>query len=98
MNTNRDFLETIVAMSSAPNLDRIADGLKAADAALTLTERLAQLFRQDPHRRAARLRGKAARLMEAAKTAHPRKAARLGARAAGLLAEAQALEHALVVE
>lgn len=83
-------------MSSAPNLDRIADGLKAADAALTLVERVSGLFRFDPKRRAAKLRGKAASLLASAKTAKPRRAARLGARAAGLLAEAEALEGALI--
>jgi hypothetical protein len=73
--------------------DRIDRALSTADTAVTLAERLRRLFTPDPRRKAARLRGRAADLLERAKAANPDRAVRLRARAAGKLAEADALDR-----
>lgn len=83
---------------SAPDVTRVADGLRAANEALTFADRLRALFHVDPLRRAARLRGRAAKLLARAEGAPPKRAARLRAKAAGLLAEAEALEAACGVQ
>jgi hypothetical protein len=73
-------------------LDKTNAALTTADRALTLAERLRALFQPDPKRRAARLRGQAAKLSARAAGAKPARALKLSARAAGKLAEAAALE------
>lgn len=69
-------------------LDKIGAGLKAADAALTLVDRLVALNLGNPESRARRLRSRAAALRARAAVASTRgkdaRAARLLARATGL--------------
>lgn len=81
-----------------PVSTRIADGLRTADAALTLGERLASLFRRTPLQRAAYLRNRAADLLVRAAGAPTKRALRLRARAAGLSAEADVLEGRICAE
>ena len=88
----REINDRYLARMTAPDMDRVAAGINTANAALTLAERIAAAFSIDPRKRAARLRGRAARLLARAESANPRKVARLRAMAAGCLAEAEALE------
>ena len=73
-------------------IDKINAGLGVADHALTLAARLAELFKPDSRRKAARLRAKAGRLNAASLTAKPRRAAKLRARAADLVEAAHDLD------
>lgn len=68
-----------------------AQVLDTAAAGLSLVERLAQLFRPDPAKRAARMLAKAGRLNARSLTRHPPRAAKLRARAAALVLAADAL-------
>ena len=73
-------------------IDKINAGLGVADHALTLAARLAELFKPDPRRKAARLRARAGRLNARSLGAKPARAARLRAQATALVEQAHDLD------